>query len=211
MKIATLVFCLLLTASSAVAVTYKWEDSKGVHFSDELSAVPREMRPRELPEDEHGVVTFGKPVPFNNGSALRQQGLQESERLDRERDRIVMEGIRQHQEEVISRVARDRSKLQAYLVRMFAHKGSIWVVPLLLLLYFWQLTLLKIMRSDFTVPDHKYRWLLAVLLLGPVGMAAYYLRGRPRVTDSPPAPSDEHAGLLTRFTARLKKRKQGQR
>jgi hypothetical protein len=121
-----------------------------------------------------------------------------------------MEGIRQHQEEVISRVARDRSKLQAYLVRMFAHKGVIWVVPLLLLIHFWLLTLIRIMRSDFTVPVHKYRWLLAVLFLGPIGMAAYYLRGRPASASDPaPAHSDGGAGFLARFTARLKSRRQG--
>lgn len=207
MRIAALVVCLLLTASVTAAVTYKWEDAKGVHFSDDLGDVPGELRARALPEDENEVITFGKPIPFNSSSALRQKSLQESERLDKERDRIVMEGIRQHQEEMINRMSRDRSALQAYFVRLFAHRAVIWIAPLLLLLYFWVLTLIEIMGREFTVPAHKYRWLVVVLFLAPFGMVAYYLRGRPGVVPAP-APDSGKTGFLTRFSARMKRRRQ---
>jgi hypothetical protein len=210
-RIALLVIILLLTAAAASATTFKWQDAKGIHYSDDLNAVPEELRSREQPEDEAGVVTFGKPAPFNNSSALRQQNLQQSERLDRERDRIVMEGIRQHQEEMLSRLARDRSTLQAHFVRLFAHRGVVWIVPLLLLLYFWLATLGEIMGRDFPVPGHKYRWLVAVLLLVPFGMAAYYLLGRAGTVAPPQAAAAGRAGFLARFTARLRHRKQGSR
>lgn len=180
MKLAAIIAFLLLTASLAGAVTYKWEDKKGIHFSDDFNSVPAELRTRAVPEDVDGVINFGKLRPFNNGSGVRQKNLQEIERVDEERDRIVMEGIRQHQSDMINQMYQQSSNLQTHLIRLFAQRMIIWIAPLLLFLYLWLQTLVDIMNSEFTVPAHKYRWLVVVLLFAPFGMAAYYLRGRAR-------------------------------
>lgn len=208
MRFTVLVICLLLAASAATATTYKWEDAKGVHYADELGAVPGELRPRALPEDDNGVITFSRPAPFNTISAQRQKNLAESERAERARDRIVMEAIRQHQEEIIRGMSRDTSALQAHLVRLFSHRLVVWIVPLLLLLFFWGRALREIIRCDITPPARKYRWLLIVLLLGPFGTGLYYLRDRPR--KAPPAPDHGvEGGSLSRLAAQLKRFRKG--
>ncbi|HZV83226.1 MAG TPA: PLDc N-terminal domain-containing protein, partial [Geobacteraceae bacterium] len=158
-------------------VTYKWEDSKGVHFSDDFNSVPSELRTRAVPEDDNGVMNFGKIAPSPNAPGIKQKNLQEIDRVDEERDRIVMEAIKQHQSDMINQM-NQQSSVQTRIVRIFAQKSVFWIGPLLLLFYFWLLALIDIMKNDFTVPAYKYRWLAAVLCFGPFGMAAYYLRGR---------------------------------
>jgi len=206
MRIAAILACLLLTASVAAAVTYKWEDSKGVHFTDDFNAVPGELRTRVVPEDEDGVINFGKTMPFRNGTGAKQKNLQEIERMNVDRDRIVMEGIKQHQAEMINQNQRS-AELRKHVVRLLADKPAIWIVPLLLLGFFWLLALLDIMRSAFTVPAHKYIWLLVILILAPFGMVIYYFFGRPQKVGA--ATAAKPAGLLARLSTKAKSGRSG--
>ncbi len=178
MRIAIILACLLLTTSLAAGVTYKWEDGKGVHFADDFNSVPAELRTRAVPEDEDGIINFGKLAPAKNDAGVKQKDLKEIERVDEERDRIVMEAIKQHQADMIDQMNRESSGLQEQIIRLFARRTIFWVPPLLLLFYFWVLAVIDIVKSDFTVPAYKYRWLAVVLLSGPVGLIAYHLRGR---------------------------------
>jgi|GEM_PF-2210881 len=178
MRTALLLACLLLITAQAGAVTYKWEDAKGVHYTDDFSSVPDELRKRSVPVDEDGVINFGKTVPLRNNTGAKRKNLEEIERINVARDRIVMEAIRQHQVDVISQMNRQSSDLQKRLVTLFANQMVIWFVPLLLFAFIWILSLFDIMRSDFSVPAYKYAWLVFVLLLPPVGMILYYWFGR---------------------------------
>jgi len=178
MRIALLLACLLLIAAPAGAVTYKWEDGKGVHYSDDFGSVPAELRKQSVPEDEDGVINFGRIVSLRNITGANRKDLEESERINIARDRIVMEAIRQHQTDVISHMNQQSSDLEKRLVTLFANKMVIWLAPLLLLALIWLLSLRDIMRSDFAVPTYKYLWLVFVLLLPPVGAILYYWLGR---------------------------------
>lgn len=204
MRIAAILACLLLTVSVAAAVTYKWEDSKGVHFTDDFNSVPGELRARAVPEDEDGVINFGKTTPFQNGTGAKRKNLQEIERMNVNRDRIVMEAIKQHQAEMISQKYQQSAELQKHVVGIFANKPVTWIGPLLLLGFFWVRALLDITRNAFTVPAHKYIWLLVVLILAPFGMVIYYFFGRRQKAGFAAATAANRGGLLARLFTKAK-------
>lgn len=179
MRRAMIVACLLLIASPAGAVTYRWEDGKGVHYSDEFASVPEELRKRSVPEDQDGVIDFGRIMTLRNDTGAARRKLEEIERDNTERDRIVMEAIRQHQADVINRMNRESSALQKGLVTMFAGKKVLWIVPLLLVASVWLLSLRDIRGRVFPSPAFRYLWLACVLFLPLIGSVLYYRFGRP--------------------------------
>lgn len=208
MRIALILACLLLITSPAGAVTYKWEDTKGIHYTDEFAAVPEEMRKRSVPVDEDGVINFGKTTSLQNNTGAKRKNLEEVERVNVARDRIVMEAIKQHQVEVISQMNKQSSDLQRRLVTIFASKMVLWLLPLLLLVFIWVLSLIDIMKNDFTVPKQKYLWLACVLLLPPLGTFFYFFFGRCHKAGFDAA-TDRETGFIARFSAKGRNDKSG--
>jgi len=184
MKYALIFGLLLLFSLPATAATYKWEDSRGVHLTDELSSVPAELRARAVPEDENGVISFGKVLPMRNDTGARQKKQAEIERANEARDRIVNEAIKQHQAEVIRQMSRQSSGLQQYAIQVFSDNKVLWIVPILIVVAIWLTCLTDIMRSSFTTPAGKYLWLAAVMFLPPVTVPLYYIFGRHHKTDN---------------------------
>jgi len=178
MRYALIVPLLLLLALPATAVTYKWEDSRGVHLTDDFSSVPAELRSRAIPEDENGVISFGKILPMRNDTGARQKKQAEIERSNEARDRIVNDAIKQHQAEVIRQMSRQSSSLQQYAIQVFSDNKVLWIVPILIVVAIWLTCLADIMKSSFTTPIGKYFWLAAVLFLPPVTIPLYYIFGR---------------------------------
>jgi len=178
MRYVLIIPLLLLLALPATAVTYKWEDSRGIHLTDDLSSVPTELRSRSVPEDENGVISFGKVLPMRNDTGARQKKQTEIERVNGARDQIVDEAIKQHQAEVISQMSRQASSLQQYAIQVFSDNKVLWIVPILILGVIWLSCLADIMKSSFIVPAGKYFWLAAVLFLPPVTIPLYYIFGR---------------------------------
>ncbi len=178
MRRAMLVACLLFIGSPAGAVTYKWEDGKGVHYTDEFASVPEVLRKRSVPVDEDGVINFGRVAPLRNATGAKRKDIEETERLHEARDRIVMEAIRQHQLDVINRTNQESSDLQKRLVTMFAGGMVLWIVPLLLVASVWLISLRDIGRGAFPSPGRKYLWLACVLCLPLIGSVLYYRFGR---------------------------------
>lgn len=193
------VACLLLMTPPADAVTYKWEDTKGVHYTDEFASVPEYVRKRSVPEDEDGVINFGKVAPLRNNTGATRRKLEEVERVNLARDRIVMEAIRQHQSDVINQMNQQSSDLQKRLVTMFANSMVLWFAPLLLVAFIWLISVRDIVRSTFTPPAYKYLWLACVLLLPLVGAILYYRFGRRRKLGVAELPDREEEGDSGRF------------
>lgn len=178
MRYALIVPLLLLLALPAAAVTYKWEDSRGVHLTDDFGSVPVELRSRAIPEDENGVISFGKVLQMRNDTGARQKKQAEIERNNMTRDHIVNDAIKQHQAEVIRQMSRQSSSLQQYAIQVFSDNMVLWIVPILFLVAIWLACLADIMKSSFTAPLGKYCWLAAVLFLPPVTIPLYYIFGR---------------------------------
>lgn len=74
-----IVAALLLSAMTAYAETYTWEDANGVHFTDNLSSVPNKYRKRAIAEAQGDITTKDPGIAAEVGKANRRRAAIEAQ------------------------------------------------------------------------------------------------------------------------------------
>lgn len=214
---------LLVTAPSTIlAETYKWEDSKGIHYSDNAASVPEKYRDKALDEP---VVERKLNAPQPNAGAYQQSSIynqinqQANYQSSIDQQRRVAEAInqqnanyqaaiekqkraaevmRQQQAKALAKSTKDAETAMQSLAKFMA----VWVLIGLAVFISWIGTIVDIVRSEFTSPSNKTVWMILVVLLPLLGMFLYYVFGTSQKSNSSSYKNKEQAELLARLKPR---------
>jgi hypothetical protein len=171
-KTVIMVYILVLLTSVASAGVYRWEDSNGLHFTDDSSSLPEKYREKDLAENETqqgnttrqvsvGMTRQGSPdANQDNHAAVHQANL--------EQHRLTAAAKKQQQ--------LDRKDFDTTM-QLLSKFIVIWMILGFFLFVVWIGTIVDIIRSGFVKPSYKTIWMLLVLLLPLLGMMFYMILG----------------------------------
>jgi hypothetical protein len=180
MKILFFFLCLL-PFSIGHAETYKWQDENGMHFTDNASSIPLKYREKVLEEarqnslDQHSSTA----TPFSRSNGISPQGVRPeySYQPSFERKPFPQESIhppqfpahrpkRVHAPGSIEEAFLPLAKFMTAIIAISIAIGVVWVI-----------TLVDILRSEFTDSSNKIVWFFLVLFLPVLGIFLYGIIG----------------------------------
>jgi len=214
---------ILVTAPSTIlAETYKWEDSKGIHYSDNAASVPEKYRDKTLdepvvehkvnaPQSNSGVYPQNSIYNQINQQANYQASIDQQRRVSEainqqnanyqaaiEKQKRVAEVMRQQQAKALANSARNAENAMQSLARFMA----VWFLIGIGVFIVWVSTIVDIVRSDFTNPSNKTVWILLVVLLPILGMLLYFILGQSQKSRSKGYRDRHQEELLARLRPR---------
>lgn len=181
LKIVILIFVVFFEVSVGFAATYKWEDANGVHFTDNVYSVPKKYRDKaiaEVREDISPLRSQGSSGPSLNSATVPQTTLHKYP--DRGNTSLYGSGTMPQPSQAYLKPIRVKEQNTASFDKAFeaVTKTLIIVVIIVLFLFIsWLLTLVDIIRSEFTNPSNKIVWLLLLVFMAPLGILLYSMLG----------------------------------
>jgi hypothetical protein len=174
MKILPLLITLLLMTTVSYAVTYKWEDANGMHFTDNAESVPAKYRANTYeaaradanPLKRQGNVVSEQKISDAASRAYAQQNQQAVDGMKRQQVIINDQFRRQQSAKMASEVLQPLAKFMVFWMMFGAIALTVWIG-----------TLVDIIRSEFANPSNKIVWVLLVLGIAPLGIILYFLIG----------------------------------
>jgi signal transduction histidine kinase len=116
MKYAVLAI-LLFFAAAASADTYKWEDKNGVHFTDNLSSVPKKYRKKALAEASGDITIRDPEVKASVDRGNRRRQAVEAQEAAEERAEARARAAIVAEKERARLAAEERKKMAAEIAR----------------------------------------------------------------------------------------------
>jgi hypothetical protein len=173
MKCIPILIALFLITSAARAEVYKWEDSTGVHFTDNPFSVPEKYREKVYAETSQQVRNTSPSYQPPNAGIPQQVS---PPQVDQE--------YLQHQQQAADVMMRQQSAAMAQTSKSlekaiagFAGFMFFWVLLGFSIFFVWIATIVDIVKSDFDNPSNKTVWILLVVLIPLLGMILYHLVG----------------------------------
>ncbi len=202
---SSLFLCFLLIATSLVyAETYKWEDANGMHFTDNPTSIPEKYRAKALGGTDEGISVVKPPVgslpPQQNNPIADLEYLRKMEQANSERNRIAADSIKSQQSALKAQQAKLAARMEQEVIQPLARFMAMWILIGTVTFIVWLLTLIDILRNEFTNPTNKIVWLLLVLCLAPLGVLLYLIIGRSQKINSLSISEQEQAELLSRLS-----------
>jgi len=197
-----LILCSLLIATSiACAEMYKWEDANGMHFTDNPMSIPEKYRAKALGEAgaADAKPQVGMSPAQQSKTVAESEHLRNMEEANIERNRIAAESIKSQQAALKAQQAIQAARMEQQIIRPLLRFVAFWILIGAFTFIVWLLTLVDILRNEFTNPTNKIVWLLIVLFLAPVGVLLYLIVGRNQKIDRLSAREKEQAELLARL------------
>jgi hypothetical protein len=198
MKSLLILCSLFIATSTAYAETYKWEDANGVHLTDNPTSIPDEYRAKALREaraDTSAAKMQAGMSPSRQNAAIAEPDYQ----ADNEPNRIAAEAIRAQQPTLKAHQATQAARMERELIQPLARFLAIWILVGVFTCIVWLLTLIDILRSEFTNPTNKIVWLLLVICIAPLGVLLYYMIGLNQKIGRLSATEKERAELVSRL------------
>jgi len=215
LKAFIILLLLGLHTSTGYAETYKWEDSSGVHYSDNASSVPEKYRAKAFEETKAESKRYAPPVssgihqPSNPGvqnyqartelqrqavEAIRQQQ-QVINQVNLEQQRRVVDAMNQQQAKLIAQSTKNSERAIDSLAKFMA----VWLTIGFVVFITWVSTIVDIVRSEFTAPSNKTVWVLLVIFLPLLGTVLYCIFGIGQKRNYVSYKDMEQAALLARL------------
>lgn len=222
MKTFLILSILTLYTSITFAETYKWEDSTGVHYSDNASSVPEKYRAKVFEEsrsEDKRYTPTGTGIyqPSNPGNPVNQNAINLARA---EMERKTVEALRQ-QQQVINQVTVEQQRRVSDAMRQQQAKAmkqstknseraleslakfvTIWLLIGFVVFIDWVLTIVDIVRSEFTIPSNKTVWIIVVILLPIMGTVLYCIFGLRQKRNYISANDREQGELIARLKPR---------
>lgn len=208
---------LILPITAIYAETYKWEDANGVHYSDNASSVPEKYREKVFEETKAENTRITPPVSIRssqpsstniqanqnaiiqaNQNAINQANRDAIYQANVEQQRRAVDAMRQQQSKALAQSTQNAEGAIESLARFMA----IWVLIGLGVFIIWVLTIVDIVRSEFTSPSNKTVWILLVILIPVIGMLLYHVFGSSQKSNHIGYKDKEQAELLARLKPR---------
>jgi len=216
LKAYIILLILVLHSSLLYAETYKWEDSTGIHYSDNASSVPERYRAKVFEETRAESKSYTPPgssgiyQPSNANQNANNQARAELQRktveairqqqqvinqVNLEQQRRVTEAMRQQQSKLIAQNKKNTDAAIQSLSRIMA----VWVMIAIGVFVVWVSTIVDIVRSEFTTPSNKTVWVILVILLPILGTVLYCIFGSGQKRNYISANDREQAELIARL------------
>ena len=201
------IFILAVLTSVASAEVYKWEDANGIHLTDSPASVPEKYREKvyaetreqirtTTPQANVGVTQQYNPVATQVNQAAVYQA-------NSEQQRRATEAFNKQQARALAASSKNFENALQPLARFMA----IWLMIGFVVFIAWILTIVDIVRSEFTSPSNKTVWMLLVMFLPLLGMGLYYLFGLSQKCSSKCYKNKKQEELLARLRPRDPKQK----
>ncbi len=182
---ALIIICLMIFFPHITfGETYKWKDANGMHFTDNASSIPPKYREKVLEEARQNKPTLtpqvGTSLPHQN-YGLPQGAKQENDYQFNTSDKPIPENrfipqvvktppnFSQNQISAEKTLASALAPLAGFML--------LWVIISLIFFIVWIVTLIDIIRSDFTDSSNKIMWLILVILVPFFGALLYMIIG----------------------------------
>lgn len=198
MRIVLIFISLLVLNSISYAETYKWEDSTGIHYTDNPASVPIQYRSKTddpVNAPIKSSVEESLPRHINANYNTIPNKLEEIQRANAEQSRLTAESIKQQQFAANELSRKQTEKILQDASRFFAFWVLIGIVALIVLIS----VIIDIVRSEFTNPTNKIVWILLVLFFGPLGVLLYLLIGLGQKKKGSTVGERERVELLSRL------------
>lgn len=203
MKIASILFSLFIIASISYAETYKWEDSNGMHFTDNAASVPAKYRAKTYESVREDIKTVKpavyKPLPRQSSTIAVQKKDEDIVRANAERKLLAIEAMKQQQSALNAKMRIQTAEMEQKVFRPLAKFTAFMMIIGVLSFFIWLGTLLDIITSEFKDPSNKIVWILLVLCLAPLGVILFFLIGRSQKVKSISKSGKVQAGLASRL------------
>jgi len=195
LKVFIFLYTLVLFTSVASAEVYKWQDENGMHFTDSPSSVPEKYREKVFdatreqirnvtPQARVAITPQNSPAVIqNNQEALYQAKLEQQMR--------TAEAALQQQHVNSKIVEKGFQSLARFLV--------FWIMLGLFIFVIWIVTIVDIVRSEFTTPANKTVWMLLVIFLPLLGMLLYIILGSSQKCNTASNKEKQRLELLARL------------
>jgi len=182
------------------AETYKWEDANGPHYTDNAASVPEKFRDKVFKDAQVETKNTTPPVGIGTSqpsSALIHVDLNATYKTNEEQRRLA-DAMKQQQAQAL---AQSNKKAEGALQKL-AGFMAIWLLIGLVVFIAWVLTIVDIVRSDFTTPSNKTVWVILVVLIPFLGMLLYYIFGLSQKSNSVGYKDKQREELLARLKPR---------
>jgi hypothetical protein len=161
---------IILICSSAVAIgeTYKWEDSYGIHITDNASSIPEKYREKALSKAREGAPRQSIPEgeQSGNNSNVNSEGKPNPDVGMKPHQPFIFHPTNPYTPKSIEQALQPLLRFSAGMILFGVFLSVAWLC-----------ILVDIIRSEFRDSSNKIVWILLVMLLPPLGMLLYLLIG----------------------------------
>jgi len=165
MRVVIIFLLVTFAATAAYGEVYQWQDENGMHFTDNAFSIPQKYREKVLRETRQDGQTqrSSQPIPLTNNN------LQAAENRRPLSGNTV--GFPQYPGPTKKSLQKNTSlnealsKLERFITAVILFGAC--------LLLIWLLTLVDIIRSEFSDSSNKIVWFLLVLFLPLLGVILY--------------------------------------
>jgi hypothetical protein len=214
---------IVLVSSVSSAETYKWEDANGVHYSDNAASVPEKYRDKVFEktraESKNYILpsSLGMPQPSNVRIPVNQdanyQARAELQRKTveaiKQQQQVINQANLEQQKQISGAMRQQQAKLIAQSTKNSQHALNslakfmvVWLTIGFVVFIIWVLTIVDIVRSEFTTPSNKTVWIILVILLPLFGTVLYCIFGSGQKRNYMSAKDMEQAELIARLKPR---------
>lgn len=168
MKKIILLMLAMFVSTVAYGEVYKWQDENGMHFTDNPLSIPKKYRDKvfaDTPQNSQ-IQHSTQPIPLNNNFQAAEN-----------RKPLAGNTIGFPQYPVRPKKSFQKNASLEDALNQLERFITIVILMGACLLLVWILTIVDIIRSEFTDPSNKIVWFLLVLFLPLLGMILYCFIG----------------------------------
>ena len=169
MRVVILFMLVMFAATAAYGEVYKWQDGNGMHYTDNALSIPQKYREKVLEEtrQDSQIQQSLQPIPLNN----------KNYQVVGNRKPLAGNSIGLPQYPPPPKISfHKNTSINEALYKLGKFITIIMLIGACLLLV-WLLTLVDIIRSEFTDSSNKIVWFLLVLFLPLLGVILYSFIG----------------------------------
>lgn len=192
-----MLFILFLIASVSYGATYKWEDSSGVHYSDNPKSLPKQYQVDSQEPIPSAVKQPVVNVPQQYNVMPNQNTMVPSVQASAEQEKLALERMKRQQAASYAQAQKNAALAQQKAIKQLSTFMTILCIIAGLLLIDWIWALIHILNHEFVNPSNKVVWLLLVLMLPVLGVILYRFIGRAQTVND----YNEQEQLLARLTS----------
>jgi len=177
MKITLIIFYLFVAADISCAEIYRWEADNVMNFSDNPASVPDNYRENTATENEpattHTHSNLAVRMPQQNKPY--NQGINQA-RYDQVNAKLInLEEYTFRQQQ--ARLLEKKANTVMSAIHTAASYIVVWIIFILCLEIVGLLTIIDIIRNDFSIHLIKTVWIMLVLFVPLLGIVLYYAIG----------------------------------
>ena len=169
MKIALIIFLLIIPNAYAFGETYKWEDADAIYFSDNPESIPEKYREKVL-EEARGEIQTQKTQEIEslppNTNKVNNENKYETSNVTKPLPPPINFVKNTY---VPINIKEDYEPISMFIVAVILISTSLFII--------WIIILADVVRSKFRITSNKVLWLLLVTFMAPLGMLLYLLLG----------------------------------